>query len=288
MHYTAPMKTYLLRVILLSLCVLASTAATETAFTTVSYPITHGDPEAMEEIAKAIVEDNGHVVLDRAGSRLIAVTDAATHARLSELTEAPTSATGNVRIHVRFKERGRGEQRGAGVTTMGEITRNGGRFHIQPDLTYTVTEHTSNTQQSLLTASGREASLRIGERVPHVEWLMDYGWHGRYITQRVSWQEVGAFLVVTPTILADGRTVHIRLTPELRGLVDGSPYRTRFTGLDTEVFVHDGETLSIGGLDRDNEFYTRFLIGFDRTGQQTALDITLRPEIVSAGGATAQ
>ena len=35
----------------------------------------------------------------------------------------------------------------------------------------------------------------------------------------------------------------------------------------------------------DNDFYSRFLIGFDRSGSQQALNITLTPRIVEASGA---
>jgi hypothetical protein len=48
--------------------------------------------------------------------------------------------------------------------------------------------------------------------------------------------------------------------------------------------VQDGQTFQIGGMDKDNDFYSRFLIGFDRSGAQEALNITLTPHIVDPAG----
>ena len=78
--------------------------------------------------------------------------------------------------------------------------------------------------------------------------------------------------------------IRIRLTPELSGLVDGNVLHTRFSGVATEVVVQHGQTFQIGGLDKDNDFYSRFLVGFDRSGGQQKLNITLTPHIVGPAG----
>jgi type II secretory pathway component GspD/PulD (secretin) len=138
--------------------------------------------------------------------------------------------------------------------------------------------------QTLLVASGRQASLRVGESVPYVDWFVDYGTRYGYLQQSINWKDVGASLIVEPVVIGEGPMIRIRLTPELSGLVDGNVYRTSFSRVATEIVVQDGQTFQIGGLDKDEDFYSRFLIGFDRSGSRQALNITLTPRIVDSSG----
>jgi len=253
---------------------------------TVIYPVIFGDPVALEEISRAIVGDDGHVVLDRNGKRLIIVTIESKHAQLNEMMGQADAAVGNVRIDVRFRNAGRQKDSGFSVNGSGGVvvTPNGtsGTISLQPEVHNVLTETSGDTIQTLLVASGREGSLRVGESVPYIDWISQYSWHGGYTEKQLQWQEVGSFLVVQPVILGDGSTINIKLTPELRGLVDGNPYRTTFTALTTEVMVRNGETMSIGGNVNNHEFYSKFLIGVDRTGIQQSLEIDLTPRIMHA------
>ena len=254
---------------------------------TVIYPIVFGDLDAMTEFADSTVGDDGNVVLDKRGSRLIVVTTPQKHQMLEEVLGAADAKTGNVQINVRFIDRGQVRESGVGVRG-GEISigpgGSGSSISVQPELRHETTEWRSETAQFIVAASGREGILRVGERVPYIDWIMEYTWQVGLLSSRVNWQEVGAFLVVTPTIMPDRRTVHIRLTPELRGLVNGRPEHTRFIALSTEVIVSEGESISLGGLAKDESFYSRFLIGADRSGAKRSLDIELSPRIIESSG----
>ena len=87
-----------------------------------------------------------------------------------------------------------------------------------------------------------------------------------------------------PLVIGDGPTIRVRLTPELRGLVNGNPYRTKFTTVATEVVVSDGVPFGLGGLKENKDFYSRFLVGVDRSGNRQTLDIELTAHIVPVGG----
>jgi len=254
---------------------------------TVVYPLLFGDPAAMESISKSIVDDEGHVVLDSKGKRLIIVTTPSRHARLNEVLGQADLKTDNVRIDVQFRSAGRQKDSGFSISGGGGVVigPNGtsGTITINPEIHNTTTDSSGNTMQSLLVASGREATLRVGESVPYIEWISDFGWQGGYTETQIQWQEVGSFLIVQPVILGDGTTINIRLTPELRGLVDGNPHRTKFAALTTEVMIRDGESMSIGGTMDDREFYSKFLVGTDRSGVSQSLDIILTPRIMKAG-----
>ncbi len=240
------------------------------------YPIVHGDAEALATYARVVVDDEGHVVLDAAGRRLIVVTTPLRHAQLHEVLGQADAQTPNVRVEVRMREAGATRDTRIGL----EGGESGGAWTWRPQLGYETTRWEGETVQQLMAASGRDASLRVGERVPYLEWLMSYGWRGGYMESHVQWQEVGAFLRMTPTVLAGGESIHVRLVPELRGRVAGAPHQTSFIALATEVVVAPGQTVNVGGLAEDQDFYRRFLVGLDRHGTTQRLEIELTPHIV--------
>jgi len=254
---------------------------------TVIYPILVGDPDAMETISRSIVGEEGHLVLDRKGMRLIVVTTPSRHARLNEIMGEADAKTGNVQINVRFRSQASERDRALGVKGDGSIVvgpgGTSGKIVIQPEVRDTLTETSGDTIQMLLVASGREGYLRVGESVPYIDWISEYSWRGGYTESRIQWQEAGSFLVVTPIIMGDGKTIHIRLTPEIRGMVDGNPFRMKYAALSTEVMVQDGQTIPLGGSVQNQEFYSRFLIGVSKSGVQSSLDIDLTPKIIPAG-----
>jgi len=75
--------------------------------------------------------------------------------------------------------------------------------------------------------------------------------------------------------------IRVRLTPTLSGrLENGMKQTIEFTELATEVVVRDGQTLSIGGFNQDQEFSSKFLIGRSGGSESSITDITLTPRIL--------
>jgi type II secretory pathway component GspD/PulD (secretin) len=151
---------------------------------------------------------------------------------------------------------------------------------LKPQVSDTSIETSSSTAQQILVSSGRQASIFVGETVPHLEWIMDYGLQAGIFTERMEWQTVGASLVVEPFVVGDGPMIRVRLTPELSGLVNGNPHRKRLTQVSTEVVVREGVPFGLGGLSENKDFYSRFLVGIDRRGNSQSLDIELVAHIV--------
>ncbi len=81
-------------------------------------------------------------------------------------------------------------------------------------------------------------------------------------------------------MLDDGSHIRVKLTPALSGYVDHTLLRSQFARVATEVTVADGQSFSIGGLTKDESFYSKFLVGFDRSGRTQTLDITLTPRVM--------
>jgi type II secretory pathway component GspD/PulD (secretin) len=261
---------------------IGAAAAEPTSFET--YSVVFADVRAAEEAARAIVGDEGSVTVDEPNHRLLVVTTSERHAQLAGMMQKLNVPPRNVRIEVRFKGASLEEDSGAGLNVEGGIARDPGLSHttlrIKPRVVNETTRTSTDVTQTLLVASGREGMLHVGEEVPYLEWLMGCAFQWGYVRSQIAWQQVGSYLVVQPTVVGDGPLVRIRLTPELSGRVDGSPFRTRFARVATEVVVQDGQAFQIGGLDQDREFYSRFLVGSERGGTQGALEITLTPRIL--------
>lgn len=248
------------------------------------YPLMSADPEIARDAVQAIVGEEGHITVDRPNRRLLVATTPERHALIAEFLAKLDSPPRNVLIQVEFLGAGQNRQAELSVQTSGAIgiEQDGlsGRWRIRPHLQARETEWSGRNVQTLLVTSGREAYLQIGEEVPYLDWLIEYGFSRGWITRRLAWQKAGAFLSVQPTVIGDGPLIAIRLTPELRGLADdGRPARARFAALTTEVTVRDGEEVRLGGLAKDREFFDRFLVGSAVGGAVQSLDIRLLPRI---------
>lgn len=252
-----------------------------------TYSVAYTDPQAAEEVVRSVVGEEGTVTLDLKNQRLLVLTSADRQAQVASLMQKLNVAPRNVQIEVRFRNRGTTRESEASVTGNGQVVIGPGgaqgKIKLQPRIINETTRTSSDVIQNLLVASGRGAELNVGERVPYAEWILDYGFQHGYIQQRIGWQEVGSSLVVEPLVIGDGPDIRIRLTPRISGFVDGRRVETSFSELATEVFVRDGETFPLGGLASDQEFSRRFLVGYGKSGQEEALDITLTPRILAPG-----
>ena len=249
------------------------------------HPVGFADPAVAEQMARGLVGPGGNIVLDARNNRLLVFATEAEHAQLDRMSAELNVPPKNVRIRVDFAgsetESASGfSVRGAGGAAVGPGGDLRGGVRLAPRVYDNSTQTRENVSQELLVASGREGMLRVGQSVPYLAWINDWGLRWGVYREAVQWQDVGAFLAVQPTVMADGTTVRIRVTPELSGTVEGRPHRVRFTRTASEVVVAAGQTVSLGGLGQDKEFYSRFLVGMDRGGAHHALDIRLTPTLV--------
>ena len=249
------------------------------------YPLGFSDPSVVEQALNALAGPGGRVILDRANNRVVFMAPAEQQKQAADLMKRMSVPPRNVRINVQFLGAGSGREAGASLGG-GVIVHDGAGgtrtdVRLEPEAHRRTTNTTDNTIQTLLVASGRSANLRVGHSVPFIAWFRQYGVRSGYwqSESQVQWQEVGSFLAVEPTIIGDGPSVRIRLTPTLSGQVDGKPYEVRFTQVASEVTVDSGQTVRLGGLVQNHEFYSKFLIGLDSRGTQGRIDILRTPEI---------
>jgi type II secretory pathway component GspD/PulD (secretin) len=237
------------------------------------------DAAVAEPAARGIVSPGGSVALDAKNNRLLVFATEEEHEKLARMSAELSAPPKVVRIEVRHSGGGRQTESGASLGLSGGP---GGRIRLHPSLAHTTTDVRDSTVQTLTVASGRSATLHVGEDVPYAGWLVTQALDWGLVQQVVQWQRVGAFLAVEPTVIGEGpqALIRVRLTPELSGMVDGNPYRIRYQRVATEVVVAPGQTLQVGGSAQDREFYSRFLIGTTHGGAHHAVTIELTPTIV--------
>lgn len=283
-RYAACMVARILAVILL--LVLPASAQTNDANELEFYPVGDADPQALVVICRNLAGPEGQVTLDRTGQRLMVLTTRDRQARIAELFRVDAPAPLNIRLDIRFRGRGVDTRSGADLGASGGVVYEDGishgTFKLRPRVENRTTTTSSDTVQTLVVANGRSGSLRIGEDIPYLDWILDYGYREGVLRQGLVWQQVGSFLAVEATVVGEGPMVRLRVTPELRGLVAGRPEHARFAAVSTEVVVQEGQPFALGGLSSANEFFSRFLVGYGRGGRQESLDISVTAHIVKA------
>ena len=262
---------------------IASARAEENRFEI--YPLGLADGAPIELMARSIVGDDGTVTLDTRNQRLLVMATDDEHRKIADVVGKAAIAPRNVRIEVSFAGAQSSREREASVSGNVGVQREDGvtrtRWKIQPRVVDRTVIENANARQQLLVASGREGRLLVGEQLPYLTWLIDYGIQHGVIREQLQWRDVGSFLIVEPTVIGDGPLIRVRVIPELSGTVNGAPWRTRYAGVATEVTVSDGETVTIGASDRNRDFYERFLIGVRSGGAAERQTITLTPRIQS-------
>jgi hypothetical protein len=192
----------------------------------------------------------------------------------------------NVRIVVTGTSERTARRQGVDVSgggRVGGVRIGGGRFPPESGVAVrggaSRTRSRDETRQELLVMSGGRAEIVVGEEVPYLDWFQVWG-QGHGLWQAgTAWKEVGARMVVEPTVVGEG-TLRVRLTPAFSHLVDRRTLTTEVTRLSTEVIVREGEELDLGGIPfSDRQFLEKFLVGFDESGETVQTRITLRATI---------
>jgi type II secretory pathway component HofQ len=239
------------------------------------------DIEIMTATAHALLGEEGNVIPDPKGARLLILTSPEKHAALQKAFEKSMASIQNVQLTVQIQSSEQQNKNNASLSGTITIRPDGARVVAQPSFQYQTREASQNTQQLLVTTSGKEASLQIGEVIPFLDWTIDTARFHPAIYAETRWQEVGAFLTFQPTIQPDGKTIHLKLTPEIRGkAANGDPLGYSITSIQTEIVAQDGQTVEIGNWSDANQLYSSFLIGRSKSNQSKSIVINITPRIL--------
>ena len=248
-----------------------------------TYTVHYTDPTDIVEVAPMMMSTTNGLMINQIDRKLLVRGTPEQHEVVRQMIHDLDSPPKNIQINVDFNSSGSSRQSEFGVRPRGPIVFRDGETHgsFEGRFGSRSTTTTENTMQMLVAMDGRSATLRVGERVPYISWLMEYGRRHGYIREvEIEWKDVGSFLAVEPTIIGPG-LIRVRLIPELSGrLTNGDREVIQFTHLATQVVVSDGQTISIGGFSKDEEFASKFLIGSAPGGKSINTTITLTPKIL--------
>lgn len=272
-----------MKVFLLALLFAAAGVFAAEEITLQTYTVSYANPEEIATIAPMMMPSTNDLVIQAVDRKLLVNGTAAQHTLVQQILRDLDAPPKNIQINVNFDTTGGSRQSEFGIRPKGPIVLHDGDVHGSFEGRFSNRSSTLNesTTQMLVAMDGQSATLRVGESVPYISWLTEYGYRHGYIREvGIEWKEVGSFLAVEPTIVSPG-IIRVRLIPELSGrLKDGSRDTIQFTHLATEVTVADGQTISIGGFSEDKDFSSKFLIGTAPGGQSVNTTITLTPKIL--------
>ena len=261
----------------------ATSLFAEEELTLKTYTVSYADPEEIATIAPLMMPSTNGLVIQAVDRKLIVKGTVAQHTLVQQILRDLDAPPKNIQINVHFDTTGASRQSEFGVRQKGPIVIRDGDVNGSFESRFSNRSSTLNesTTQMLVAMDGQSALLRVGEQVPYLAWLTEYGGRHGYIREvEIEWQDVGSFLAVEPTIVSPG-IIRVRLIPELSGrLKDGSRHAIQFTHLATEVTVADGQTIHIGGFSKDKDFSSKFLIGSAPGGRSVNTTITLTPKIL--------
>jgi type II secretory pathway component GspD/PulD (secretin) len=254
------------------------------------YPLGIADQGAALELVLAVLSDSGRAVLEKGKNSLVVLDTPEVHARVKAILADLQIPAGNVKVESRIVDRESGQE--------GEFSSTGQLILTFPGPSATGTVHfnvdhrqvskSRVARQFVVVVSGAEASIAVGREIPFQRWLYDYCERRGLITRTVEWKEVGSRLLVRPTVVDGGRKVRLHVVPELEYFTGSGRRKKRqaiaFIGIATEVVVPAGEEVRIGGSEENDEFYSRFLVGYDRQRRVREVDIYVRATVLGSGG----
>lgn len=249
------------------------------------YSVHYTDPSSAGEIIKMMMPSTNGLSIQVLDRKLAVRGTAEQHATVETLLLELDKPPKNVQINVEFARSGQNSSREMGIRPSGPILISDGEVHgtFEGRFNNQRTTSSENVTQMLVAMDGHSASLRVGETVPYLAWLTEYGTRHGYIREtHIEWRDVGSFLAVMPEIIDNGPMIRIRLVPTLIGrLADGNEQTIQFTEVSTEVIARDGQSISIGGFTQNQDFYSKFLAGRSVGNESSVTDITLTPRILN-------
>jgi type II secretory pathway component GspD/PulD (secretin) len=248
------------------------------------YSVHYANPSETAEVIKMMLPSTNGLSIQVADRKLAVRGTAEQHAIAEQMLRELDKPPKNIQINVQFNRNGQSSSREAGIRPKGPVVIRDSEVHgsFEGRFGDQSTTSSENVTQMLVTMAGHSATLQVGERVPYLAWLMEYGSRHGYIREvQIEWLNVGSFLSVQPEIIGDGPMIRIRLIPTLSGrLADGTEQTIQFAEVATEVIARDGQTISIGGFTKDEDFSSKFLVGHSGGGESSITDITLTPRIL--------
>jgi len=247
------------------------------------YALGFADVDLVVEQVKGMISADGKVVFDKKNNRILVFDTPERQKSIKELIEKLQVPPRNIRIDVSIRDKITGKEVGFGTSASGTIVapkveNSHGSVTVYAKERKMTSSH--NSSQFITCLSGSRGYIDINQEVPYVDWFFEYELRCGYLQANLAWKKVGARLAVQPNLVGNGNYIHVALTPEFSYFVGSDSFTTAYDKASTEVTVANGQDFQIGGGQQQQDFYSRFLVGFDSSHQTRRLDITLRPTIL--------
>ncbi len=261
--------------------------------TTAVHPLGTADPGTVHEMVQGLLSAEGRAALDEGRNTLVVLDTPEVQGRVRELLARLQQNLSNIRVESRIVDRETGREAEVGAT--GQLmltfpeTSAGGTVFFNVDSS--TSRRSGSAAQFVVVASGSEAAISIGKAIPYERWFLAYAQQQGLVSGETGWREVGSRLAVRPTAIAGGSKVRLEVVPELDYLLDrggrgrkGGERRGSIVvaGAATELVVDSGQEVRVGGSEESEEFYERFLVGYDRQRRVRTVDIFIRATVLPA------
>ena len=189
----------------------------------------------------------------------------------------------NIRIEVTFDEVGQDQRGSIDVKPQGLRVDTGkgsprikGRAKVR--IRSGTTDFDEVNTQWVLAASGRPARIWVGQTVADALWIGKLAVRNGWWEPEFVWHDLGASLWILPRLVGDNH-VQVEVYPRIsaRGKQRLS-YDVK--EVSTTVIAADGQTVSIGGMDKGRNRFYRRLFGIGKVYNGRGLAITLTPHIM--------
>jgi hypothetical protein len=176
------------------------------------------------------------------------------------------------------------ETRQSGTSNRQGVQGSGGVI-IRKDTVYPFGKVTGNDRHTTvdrtsgiftLVMDGSESILTVATRVPQSDaaYYYNYALGLGYIERRVVFNDVGTSLRVGAEILSDGQ-IRLRLTPRVSYFSIDRPGAIDFTEAATDLIVHNGEAIAVGGSTSKLHEITRQILGYQSRSSTDETNLTV-------------
>jgi type II secretory pathway component GspD/PulD (secretin) len=256
------------------------------------HPLGVADVAAAHELVLSLLSPDGRAVLDEGHNTIIVLDLPETQEKVRRLLRSMQAPLPNIRVESRIvdRETGRTAELGASGQLIASVPPGAASGSVYFKVRNETSSGSLSAEQFIVVSSGGEAAIGVGKQIPYLGWFAAFGEKEGYFTRDIAWKEVGSRLAVRATAVDGGRSVRLHVVPELEYLVGGTRKRkgTRkevaFAGAATEIVVESGREVRIGGGEENEEFFSRFLVGYDRQRRVRQVDIFIRPTVLPSEG----
>lgn len=239
------------------------------------------DAEEAKALLSASLQRDVAIIPFKATRKIFVLATVEEHQMIAPFMKQLSAPRANIKVEVEFIGSNSASAVRGSVYAKTPVTYSNGKLDSDFDVRLNAgsLNGAQKTRQTLTVRDGGEARLFVGESVPQYDWLISYGKRWGYAHANVEWKNVGAYLIVKPKMITD-EYIKVSIIPELSGTVNGKSERIRYQRMETEVTVENGQTIRLGGLRKDNDFYARFLKGRASLDGSSTLDIKLTPTLL--------